>query len=120
MVGEDDRDLGASGRVRLARLAGRVIARADGVTATSGPAGRWRTVAAQQTIPGVLAVEDPQGRVEVELHLVAQWPPQVPLALLGEQVRGDVRRSAATAGLAQALGAVAISFDDVQDESASR
>jgi hypothetical protein len=118
VVAEDARDLDASGRVRLARLAGQVIDRTDGVTATSGPAGRWQTVAAQQTIPGVLAVEDPQGRVEVELHLVALWPPQVPLEQLGEQVRGDVRRSAATAGMAQRLGAVAISFDDVQDEGA--
>ena len=56
MASDSDPDLPVSGRVGLARLAGEVVAHTDGVTATTGPAGRWRTVGSQQTIPGVLAV----------------------------------------------------------------
>jgi hypothetical protein len=116
----DDGDSGllVSGRLRLARLAGQVIARTDGISATAGPAGRWQTVGAQQTIPGVLAIEDVRGRVEIELHLVALWPPEMPLEQLGERVRGRLRQAAATAGMGPRLGAVSVSFDDVRDEPA--
>jgi hypothetical protein len=115
-----DSDTGppVSGRVGLARLAAQAIALTAGVTATAGPAGRWRTVGSGQTIPGVLAVEDGRGHVEIELHLVARWPPQMPLERLGEQVRGRLRRSAAIAGIGAQLGAVSVAFDDVVAESA--
>ncbi|MDX6720631.1 MAG: hypothetical protein QOJ63_2885 [Solirubrobacteraceae bacterium] len=106
-----------SGRVGLARLAAQAIALTDGVTATTGPAGRWLTIGSGQTIPGVLAVEDGQGRVEIELHLVARWPPQMPLERLGEKVRARLRRSAAIAGVGARLGAVSIAFDDVMAEA---
>jgi hypothetical protein len=114
-----DSDLVASGRVRLARLAGQVIAGTDGVTATTGPAGRWQTVGGQQRIAGVLAVEDVRGRVDLELHLVVRWPPQVPLEQLGELVRSRLRDSAAAAGMGARLGAVAVAFDDVLTEIVS-
>jgi hypothetical protein len=100
--------------VVLAHLAGQAIDRTPGITATTGPAGRWRTIGSQQTIPGVLAVEDGQGRVDIEVHLVVRWPPPMALETLGEQFRGRLRRSAATAGMGERLGAVLVAFDDVQ------
>jgi len=111
-----DSELVASGRVRLAQLAGQVIARTEGVTPTTGPAGRWQTVGAQQRIAGVLAVEDVRGRVDLELHLVVRWPPQMSLEQLGELVRGRLRDSAGAAGMGARLGAVAVAFDDVLTE----
>ena len=116
---DSDPDLPVSGRVALARLAGRAIALTDGVTATAGPAGRWLTVGPQQAIPGVLAVEDGHGYVDIELHLVVRWPPQMPLEQLGEQVRTRLRRSAATARLGERLGAVSVAFEDVLTETGS-
>lgn len=116
-----DSDAGArvSGRVGLARLAGQVIAQIDGVTATSGAAGRWQTVGSGHAVPGVLAIEDGRGRVELELHLVARWPPQTSLERLGEHVRERLRRSAAVAGMGERLGAVSVAFDDVVPEARS-
>lgn len=116
MTTDGDSDLVLSGRLGLARLAERVIARTDGVTGTSGPAGRWQTVGAQQAIRGVLAVEDAQGRVDLELHLVVRWPPRMPLEQLGGRIREDLRRSAGTVGLRARLGAVSVAFDDVLSE----
>ncbi len=102
-----------SGRVSLADLAAQAIAVTDQVTATSGPARRWQTVGSGQTVAGVLAVEDGRGRVELELHLAARWPPSMPLAQIAEQLRGRVRRSAAVAGMSDRLGAVSVTFDDM-------
>jgi hypothetical protein len=114
-----DSDLAVSGRVRLARLAGQAIARTDGVAPTTGPAGRWQTVGSQQSIAGVLAVEDVHGRVDLELHLVVRWPPQMPLEQLGALVRGRLRESAGAAGMQARLGAVSVAFDDVTTATAS-
>ena len=112
-----DGDLWMSGRVRLARLAGQAIAVSDGVAATAGPAGRWLTIGSQHTIAGVLAVEDADGRVDIEMHLLVHWPPQVSLQQLAQQVRGRLRRSAGMAGLEERLGAVSVVFDDVLAET---
>jgi len=112
-----DSDLAMSTRVRLARLAGQVIARSDGIAATAGPAGRWQTIGSQQAIPGILAVEDVQGRVDIEVHLVVRWPPQMPLDQLGEQLRERLRHAAGTAGMGARLGAVSVTFDDMRSET---
>jgi hypothetical protein len=109
-----DADRPASRRVVLADLAGQAIDRTPGVTATAGPAGRWKTIGSQHTIPGVLAVEDGRGRVDIEVHLVVRWPPAMALETLGEQFRGRLRRSAAVAGMDDRLGAVSVAFDDVR------
>ena len=114
MTSDSDADRPASRRVALAHLAGQAIDRTPGVTATTGPAGRWRTIGSQQTIPGVLAVEDGRGRVDIEVHLVVRWPPPMALEQLGEQFRGRLRRSAGTAGMGERLGAVSVAFDDVE------
>jgi hypothetical protein len=117
--GDGDSDLPVSGRVVLARLAAEVIARTDGVAATAGPAGRWQTVGSHQRIPGVLAVADARGRVELELHLVALWPIHMPLERLGEQLRERLRGAAGLAGMDAQLGAVSVAFDDVRADTAS-
>jgi hypothetical protein len=116
---DGDADPRVSARVGLARLAGQAIALTDGVTATSGNAGRWQTAGSGHVIPGVLAIESGHGRVEIVMHLVARWPPLVPLEQLGEQVRERLRRSAATAGMGERLGAVSVAFDDVMAEAGS-
>jgi hypothetical protein len=112
-------DSAVSRRVVLARLAADVIARTDGIAATAGPAGRWQTAGSHQSVPGVLAVEDARGRVELELHLVARWPIQMPLEQLGEQLRERLRGAAGLAGMDQQLGAVSVAFDDVQADGGS-
>ena len=106
----------ASGRADLAGLAGRAIAATAGVTATSGPAGRWPTAGPARPVPGVVAVEDGRGRVELELHLVASWPPATSLHELAGQLRARLRRAAEAAGIDHRLGAVSIAFHDVLAE----
>jgi hypothetical protein len=102
-----------SERVALALVAGQAIAGTPGVSATSGPAGRWRTVGSQLIIPGVVAAESGEGRIDVELHLVARWPLEGSFEELAEQLRARVRRAAASAGMGEWLGAVSVAFDDV-------
>jgi hypothetical protein len=114
-----DIDPPLSERVGLARLARDVIDSTPGVVATIGPAGRWQTIGSGQTISGVLAVDDSDGRVDIELHLLARWPPVGALEQIGEQLRAHVRRSAAAAGLGERLGAVSVAFDDVLVETES-
>ena len=103
----------------LARLAREVINLTDGVTATTGPAGRWQTIGARQTIPGVLAAEDSRGRVNIEMHLVARWPPPMSLEQFGDQLRTHLQRSADRAGMGERLGAISVAFDDVLLEKES-
>jgi hypothetical protein len=106
-----------SERVGLARLASDVIDSTPGVAATVGATGRWQTFGSRQTIPGVLAVDGGDGRVDIELHLLAHWPPLTALERIGEQLRAHLRRSAAAAGLGDRLGAVSVAFDDVLVET---
>lgn len=105
-----------SGRADLAGLAGRAIAATAGVAATSGPAGRWQTAGPAQPVAGVVAVEDGRGRVELELHLAAGWPPATPLQALADQLRARLRCAAEAAGMDDRLGAVSIAFHDVLTE----
>jgi hypothetical protein len=116
---DPDRPIPSSGRAGLADLAGRTIAATAGVTATSGPAGRWQTVGPARAVAGVVAVEDGRGRVELELHLTVSWPPATSLEQLAEQLRERLRRSAAAAGMDDRLGAVSIAFHDVLTEAPS-
>ncbi len=119
MIRDGDSGHPVSERVRLADLAAQAIAVTDGVTATCGPAGRWQTTSPAGTVAGVLAVEDGRGRVELDLHLAARWPPSMPLQQIAEQLRARLRRSAAITGMSDRLGDVSVSFDDVLAETAS-
>jgi hypothetical protein len=112
-------DLPVSERVGLAHLAREVIDLTDGVKATTGPAGRWQTIGGRQVIAGVLAAEGSQGRVDIEMHLVARWPPPMSLERFGEQLRAHLRGSADRAGMGERLGAVSVAFDDVLLEEKS-
>jgi hypothetical protein len=94
-----------------------VIDSTPGVAATTGPTGHWQTIGSGQTIPGVLAVDDSDGRVDIQLHLLAHWPPVVALERIGEQLRAHLRRSVAAAGLSERLGAVSVAFDDILVET---
>lgn len=113
MTPDADLAIPMSGRAGLADLAGRAIAATAGVTVTSGPRGRWQTAGPTQPVAGVVAVEDGRGRVELELHLAAGWPPATSLQQLAEQLRERLRRSAEVAGMDDRLGAVSIAFHDV-------
>jgi len=119
MTRDGDSGPAVSERAMLAVLAAQAIAVTDGVTATSGPAERWQTTSAAGTVAGVLAVADGRGRVELELHLAARWPPSMPLRQIAEQLRERVRRSAAIAGMSDRLGDVSVAFDDVLTEAVS-
>jgi hypothetical protein len=102
----------ATERVRLARLAEAAVAATKGVTATAGRTGVWATPDGDRTIPGVVAVALPKGRVEIALHLDAMWPPP-PLSTVADALRDRLARSAQAAELGDRLGPVAVSFHDV-------
>jgi hypothetical protein len=106
-----------SDRLGLARLARHVIDSTPGVTATAGPTGRWQTIGSGQAVPGVLAVDDSDGRVDIELHVAASWPPLMALERIGEQLRAQLRGSATAAGMGERLGAVSVAFDDILVET---
>lgn len=108
-------EAGPSPRVHLARLAWEAALAADGVA--GGDAGRpprWQTEDRGEVLPGVVATARPDARFDVQLHLIASWPPP-PLHELATTIRGRVVEAAASAGLARALGAQAIFFGDVAE-----
>lgn len=107
----------ASTRVSVARLAEQVVARNAGVSATRGR-GRWLTVDGGRSIDGVAVGQTPAGRVDVELHLIAEWPAQ-PLPALADQLRRELIAAATDAGCGERLGEIDISIHDfkVPDEA---
>jgi hypothetical protein len=100
-----------SARVELARLAAAVIAADPAVEPNVGSPGRWLTPDADELIEGVVAAEGAEG-VEIELHLTARWPAG-PLPQVAETLRGALRKAARKAGLGPRLGAVSVSFHDI-------
>ena len=64
----------------------------------------------EERLPGVLATALAGGRYGVELHLVTEL---VPLPQLADLVRSRVERAASSAGLADVLGPVDITIEDV-------
>jgi hypothetical protein len=93
---------------RLARDAARSLDEVAG--ATSG-GGRWATPDRDGAVEGAIAVARPDGRFDVELHLVARL---VPLHALGERIRERIDRDARRAGIVELLGPVDIVFENVE------
>lgn len=79
---------------------------------TAGPHRRWRTSDDGRAIHGVLAVVQPDGRFELELHLIVAWPPG-PLEQLAADLRGRVRAAAKRARLEGQLGQIHVHIDGV-------
>ena len=101
----------ATARVRLARIARRVV-EADGrVSATAG-AGRWLTPDGDRTIDGVVAAEAVTGAIDLGLHLVAIAPTE-PLEQRASLLRQAIVGQAIAAGLDDRLGGIDVSFHDV-------
>lgn len=96
----------------LARIAEQAISRAVGVSATAGAAGQWVTADGSRLIEGVLAAESRADEVDIELHLVATWPP-APFAELAEQLRDRLAGAASIAGLQDRLGEISVAVDDL-------
>jgi len=79
----------------------------------------WATVDAGEILKGVVATARPDGRFDVELHLVAEWP-FGSLFALADQVRTRVQRGAARVGLDGLLGSITVGFEDVLDTARDR
>jgi hypothetical protein len=98
-------------RIGIARLAEQVIAADPGV----GPVedgGRWLTRAGDRVIPGVVVVAGGDGRVDVDLHLVAYMPPR-PLGQQAESLRAALREAARRTGVAESLGEIDVTIHDL-------
>lgn len=100
-----------SERAQLARLALDAALGVEGVVSSqAGPLGTQVTAHRDERLPGVLATALAGGGYGVELHLVTEMVPLHPLA---DRVRTRVERAASSAGLADVLGPVDITIEDV-------
>jgi len=100
-------------RAQLARVSHDAVLRVGDVVALdAGRAGLRATVEGGERIPGVVASERPDGRLAVELYLVAR---PVPLQALADRLRSAVERAASAAGIRDELGPIDISFEDVAE-----
>jgi hypothetical protein len=105
----------SSPRSRLARAALEAARSLPQIAAgVPGTQGVWATTDAGGLLEGVIAVARADGRYDVELHLVAQWPIGS-LDALAAEVRGRVARAADRNGLADAIGDVSVSFEDLRE-----
>lgn len=103
----------SSRRVLAARLAEQVIACQDAVSATAGRDRRWVTADGDRLIDGVVLAATGR-RLNVELHVVADWPPE-PLQQFAARLRGGLERLASSAGLSDRLGNVDVAIHDVRE-----
>lgn len=85
-----------------------------GAALSAGPDRRWQTPDGPQAIRGVVAVAQPDGRYELELHLVVAWPPG-PLERLASDLRRRIQIAAVRAGLEDQIGEISIHIDGVLD-----
>lgn len=98
----------------LARTARDAVNATPGVTVAAGGAGRWVTADRRGSVFGVVASAVPGGRYEMDLHLTLGWPPP-PLERLGDEVRRVVREACREQGLDDALAAINVRVDAVED-----
>jgi hypothetical protein len=99
-----------SRRIAIARLAERVIAEDPGVGATRE--GRRLTPDGDRAIAGVVVAAGGDGRIEVDLHLVAYMPPR-PLAQQATPLREALVAAARRAGLDGSLGEIDVTIHDL-------
>lgn len=105
----------ASPRVLLARISLARALTADGVSAGDpGPLGVWQTADGDDLLQGVVVTSSRGGRYDVQLHLVASWPTP-PLYEVSAAIREDVSSAAEQSGLGELLGALGITFGDLQE-----
>jgi hypothetical protein len=100
----------ATARVRLARIAERVVEADPRVAPTGG--GRWVTRDGDRTIAGVVVAESVTGAVDIALHLVVAESTE-PLATRAGLVRQAIVTAAVVADLTGRLGAIDIEFHDL-------
>ena len=100
----------------MARLALDAARSLDGVVDATSGRGRWVTPDRNGVVSGAIAVVRPDGRFDVELHLVAGL---VPLHPLGDRIRERVERDARVAGVAELIGPIHVAFEDVEAAPAS-
>ena len=97
----------------LARLALESALATEGVVSTdAGPVGTRVTRGGGGRLRGVVAAARADGRYGIELHLVTRVVPLHPLAA---RVRAGVGQAARVAGLAESLGPIDITIDDVAE-----
>lgn len=102
---------GPSERSRLARVALEAALAVPGVVRGEAGGGVPRvTVDPAGRLVGVAATAERDGRYALDLRLIAEVVPLLPLA---DGVRARVQRAAAQAGLAGALGRVDVEFADL-------
>jgi hypothetical protein len=99
-----------STRIMLARLAEAVVADDPGVRAA--PAEEWRTRDGDREIPGVVATAGADGRVDVDLHLLAYMPPR-PIERQVTSICEALREAARRTGTEGRIGRIEITIEDV-------
>jgi hypothetical protein len=102
--------------MRLARLALDAALAVEGVLSVdAGPLGMHVTKGGSSLVRGVRVAAEPGGRYSVEVGLRARM---VALPALADTVRDRVARSAGLAGAGDQLGAIDVTFHDVEDAAA--
>jgi hypothetical protein len=97
-------------RIGIARLAGQVIVDDPDVEPADGS--RRSTADGDDVIPGVVAAAGVDGRIDVDLHLVAYLPPR-PLGEQAASVRAGLVAAARRSGLAARLGEIDVTIHDL-------
>lgn len=99
--------------MRLARLALEAALAVDGVLAVdAGSRGMHVTGGGTSVMRGVRVAAEPDGRYSVALGLRARM---VALPALADAVRERIARNAGLAGAGEQLGAIDVTFHDVED-----
>ncbi len=116
MTPEQSATASDSARMRLARLSLDAALAVDGVLAVdAGSRGMHVTAGGASVMRGVRVAAEPGGRYSVDLGLRARM---VALPALAEAVRERIARRARLAGAGDQLGAIDVTFHDVEDAGA--
>jgi hypothetical protein len=103
----------SSSRVALADAAEKAVMGTPGVALAAGRNLGWQTVTRDRRIAGITAVAQGDGRFQIGLHVVVEWPAQ-PLLPLAEDLRRRVRVAVERANLAQRLGDVDVEIVGIE------